>query len=61
MPPLRSRTYPIAVLLALVLSACGQKGPLYLPQDSQAEPTTGAQANERDDDDDTAAPASARQ
>ncbi len=31
------RTQYIAILLVLMLQACGLKGPLYLPQDSSSE------------------------
>ena len=31
-----------ALLSCLALTACGQKGPLYLPQDPAAQPATTA-------------------
>lgn len=51
---MRTRLFPLAstviviVALATVLSACGQKGPLYLPQDPAAPAataTTGAHSH----------------
>ncbi|MGG7054755.1 LPS translocon maturation chaperone LptM [Nitrosomonas sp. ANs5] len=35
--PLCLRTLVFAVLLPLLLAACGHKGPLYLPQDDPAK------------------------
>ncbi|MDI4636555.1 MULTISPECIES: lipoprotein [Halomonadaceae] len=32
-----TRTLPMIVLAALLLAGCGQKGPLYMPADSQGD------------------------
>lgn len=37
-----------ALLLLSALSACGQKGPLYLPQDQAATETADQQSRDRD-------------
>ena len=36
-PPLSRRCAYLALCSSLVLSACGQRGPLYLPEDAQAQ------------------------
>ncbi|WP_425433788.1 LPS translocon maturation chaperone LptM [Nitrosomonas halophila] len=35
--PICMRTLALAVLLPLLLTACGHKGPLYLPQEDPAK------------------------
>ncbi len=48
----------LALILALGLAGCGQKGPLYLPGDEQAAeqygPREAAQGDEQSDADDDA-------
>jgi len=43
---------PLALIMALGLAGCGQKGPLYLPDDEQAAEQYGP----RDADDAASAP-----
>jgi predicted small lipoprotein YifL len=50
---------PLILLLTLMLSACGQRGPLYLPEEPPAQPAAPATSEtpaEADVDDDDAAP-----
>ncbi len=49
-----SRTLALAALALALLAGCGQKGPLYLPDDEAAAERYGgsaAQQNERGEDD----------
>ena len=41
-------TAALLSLTLLLLSACGQKGPLYLPDDQAAQPAAKAAAKEQD-------------
>lgn len=40
----------VALVASLLLSACGQKGPLYLPQEQPAEAAQGNDAESEDED-----------
>jgi predicted small lipoprotein YifL len=42
----------LSILVALALAACGQRGPLYLPDEEQAvQPAGQADEDELEDDD----------
>ncbi|HUO82948.1 MAG TPA: lipoprotein [Gammaproteobacteria bacterium] len=45
---MRLHALPGALLFALALAACGQKGPLYLPDEPAAEPPPAADAADED-------------
>ncbi len=40
----------LALLSCLALAACGQRGPLYLPDEAEAEKVTAEQAEENGED-----------
>ncbi|GED23667.1 LPS translocon maturation chaperone LptM [Halomonas halmophila] len=47
-----ARLLPLALLMMLALSACGQKGPLYMPEDQAAgehQPDTASDATTPDE------------
>lgn len=48
---MRLRGFLNGLLLVLLLTGCGQKGPLYLPDEPAPEPPEERQADEDDDED----------
>lgn len=50
--------YPLLLMLTILLSGCGQRGPLYLPEKSATEPAGAPPAPaEAPEDEDDSAPA----
>ena len=52
LPPWPLLAVALSILVALALAACGQRGPLYLPDEEQTvQPPSQAEEDDLEDDD----------